>query len=108
MLEDSDLAPANPPSPSPARRAQAVTEDLSEEISRSVEKEKGDEVKCTRISADNYRCNWWSRSSAAAYDNPGMGGLMVTTHRVRKSRFLKATKAAGRLVITEVSSGTGQ
>jgi hypothetical protein len=58
-------------------------------------------VKCTRITSDTYRCNWWAAHSNEGYDNPGMNGLLVTTHRVRKSRFLHVTKNSGKLVINE-------
>jgi hypothetical protein len=81
------------------------TADLSEEITRTVEKRPGDEVRCTRVSADTYRCNWWSQQPTGSYDNPSMAGLLVTTHRVRQSRFLHVTREAGRLVIREVRAG---
>lgn len=88
--------------PLPTPRAPKRAEDLSDEIIRTVEKLPGDEVRCTRVSADGYRCNWWAAQSTGTYDNPSMGGLLVTTHRVRKSRFLRVTKEGGRLVITAV------
>lgn len=78
--------------------------DLSAEIAQAVERRVGDQVKCTRITADTYRCNWWSAFSNEGYDNPGMSGLLVTTHRVRKSSFLHVTKASGKLVISEKSA----
>ena len=84
-------------------RAAEPHSDLSDEISRSVEKWPGDEVRCTRVSRDGYRCNWWAANATLAYDNPGMGGLLVTTHRVRQSRFLRVTKEGGKLVICEVA-----
>ena len=79
----------------------ATAEDLSSEIAATVEKDRGDRVRCTRVSGNNYRCNWWSLEGTTGYDNPGMDGLVVTTHRVRKSRFLSATKVSGKLVIVE-------
>jgi hypothetical protein len=77
-------------------------EDLSDEICRSVEKHPGDLVRCTRVSVDGYRCNWWAPQATGGYDNPGMTGLLVTTHRVRRSRFLRVTKVQGRLMIREL------
>jgi hypothetical protein len=77
-------------------------EDLSDEIIRSVEKNPGDLVRCTRVSVDGYRCNWWAPQATAGYDNPRMTGLLVTTHRVRRSRFLRVTKDQGHLVIREL------
>ena len=84
--------------------AQGASEDLSGEISRFVEKLPGDYIRCTLVCNDNYRCNWWAAQSTKAYDNPGMAGLLVTTHRVRQSRFLHVTKSGDRLVIEEVRS----
>jgi hypothetical protein len=82
-------------------------EDLSAEIALAVEKGPGDSVRCTRIWGSDYRCNWWAAEATGAYDNPGMGGLLVTTHRVRKSRFLRVTRAGGaggRLTIEDRSA----
>lgn len=96
MPESTSFAAAEP-TPAPPARPQ----DLSAEISSTVEKQPGDQVRCTHVSNGNYRCNWWAQQATAQYDNPGMAGLLVTTHRVRKSRFLHVTKVAGRLVIEE-------
>ncbi len=85
-----------------ASAAPARAVDLCDEIIRTVEKWPGDEVRCTRVSVDGYRCNWWAAQSTREYDNPAMTGLLVTTHRVRTSRFLRVTKEGGRLVITEL------
>jgi hypothetical protein len=87
-----------------AHGAQGTSQDLSGEISRFVEKQPGDFIRCTLVCNDNYRCNWWAAQSTKGYDNPGMTGLLVTTHRVRKSRFLHVTKSGDRLVIQEVGS----
>jgi hypothetical protein len=84
------------------RVSPGASDDLSDEITRSVEKQSGDMVKCTRVSVDGYRCNWWAPHATAGYDNPSMSGLLVTTHRVRRSRFLRVTKENGRLVIREL------
>ena len=75
--------------------------DLSAEISQFLDRQPGDDVRCTHVCNDNYRCNWWSPLATAGYDNPGMSGLLVTTHRVRKSRFLHVTKTGDRLIIHE-------
>jgi hypothetical protein len=77
--------------------------DLCAEIAAAVEKEPGDRVRVTWISGSNYRCNWWAPGNTSAYDNPGMFGLVVTTHQVRQSRFLSVTKTGDRLVIRDVS-----
>jgi hypothetical protein len=85
----------------PPRRPTAE-QDLSDEIIRHVEKQPGDHVRCTPIGNGNYRCNWWAAQATRDYDNPSMGGLLVTTHRVRKSRLLRAAKDGDRLVVEEV------
>ncbi len=88
-----------------ARKAEE--DDLSAEIVAHVEKQVGDVVKCRRIDGDNYRCNWWAAQATGGYDNPGMFGLLVTTHRVRKSQFLRATKSPTHgLIIRVVSDRT--
>jgi hypothetical protein len=93
----SGPAPAIPrPEPAPAAL------DLSEEIILSVDKQPNDRVTCRRIFGDHYRCNWWAPATLACYDNPGMAGLTVTTHRVRQSRFLTATRTAAGLVLADV------
>jgi hypothetical protein len=73
--------------------------DLSEEIARTIERQPGDQVRCTRVTADTYRCNWWAPESKGGYDNPSMGGLLVTTHRVRKSQYLHVTQEGTALLI---------
>ena len=90
-------------SPTPPRDADP--NDLSREIVAHVEKQEGDVVRCRRIDGDNYRCNWWAAQSTGGYDNPGMFGLLVTTHRVRKSQFLRATKSPTRGLIIQVVGG---
>jgi hypothetical protein len=75
--------------------------DLSAEIAAKVDREPGDRVRVTWIGANNYRCNWWAPGNASNYDNPKMYGLVVTTHIVRKSRFLTVTKVDDGLVIRD-------
>ena len=92
------------PGESPARAAPAKgdLDDLSSEIVAYVEKQAGDVVKCRRIDKDNYRCNWWAAQATRGYDNPGMFGLLVTTHRVRKSEFLRVTRSPTRGLVVQV------
>jgi hypothetical protein len=80
-------------------------DDLSREIEVAVEREPGDEVRCTRVNGDHYRCNWWIVARNSAYDNPTMkGGQLATDHRIRKSRFLRVTKGRAGLKVTDRSS----
>ena len=83
--------------------SKATSVDLSAEIVATIERQPGDRVRCTWVSGSNYRCNWWAPGSKATYDNPGMAGLIVTTHQVRKSQFLSVTKVGERLVIKDAS-----
>jgi hypothetical protein len=84
-----------------AKRAVRETEppDLSERIVAEITRLPADRVTCRRISGNNYRCNWWAPQSGRGYDNPSMEGLTVTTHRVRKSQFLRVTTSFKGLVI---------
>jgi hypothetical protein len=115
MTEDPDVpspddrsnaggsTPSASASPSSSARAGV---DLSREIEQAVERNVGDEVRCTRVGGDTYRCNWWSVASKGSYDNPGMkGGQLATDHRIRKSRFLRVSKGRKGLNIVEVPSG---
>jgi hypothetical protein len=78
--------------------------DLSAEIAQSIARTFDEKVTCRRISGHNYRCNWWSPSTSTGQDNPRMGGLLVTTHVVRKSKFLNVTKTEKGLTIKDASA----
>ena len=80
-------------------------DDLSNEIAVHVERQQGDTVKVRRINGDSYRCNWWAAQATGKYDNPGMFGLLVTTHRVRKSEFLRVTRCPRRGLVVQVVGG---
>jgi hypothetical protein len=108
-MNDTNPPASDPrrPAPSPAGAAAppapvAAPADLSEEIVLMMDKRPADRVTCRRIYGDHYRCNWWAPAIGKEYDNPAMAGLMVTTHRVRQSRFLTATKTATGLVLSDV------
>jgi len=79
----------------------APASDLSAQIVGTVERQRGDVVRCTHVGGDRYRCNWWAPAVAAGYSDPVMPGLLVTTHRVRQSQFLRVTRtSAGQLNIS--------
>ncbi len=82
----------------------AAEPDLSAEIAQSIARAVDEKVTCRRISGRNYRCNWWSPSNSHGQDNPRMGGLLVTTHVVRKSQFLNVTKTEKGLQIKDASA----
>ena len=81
-----------------AVKAAGAEVDLSAEIAAAIERSPGDRVRVTRVCGCNYRCNWWAVGGGA---NAGqtMPGLVTTTYRVRKSRFLSVTKVGGGLLI---------
>ena len=103
MTREPKSQPSPPEPPAPSRKAGG--DDLSSEIAAHVERQPGDAVKCRRIDGDSYRCNWWAPQGTGAYDNPGMFGMLVTTHRVRKSQFLRVTKSPTRGLILQVVDG---
>ena len=90
-------------------RTAGASQDLSARVAAVVERMPGDTVRCTRVGDDRYRCNWWSAQATAGYDNPSMRGLMVTTHHVRKSLFLRVTQtSAGLTVRLDAACGTNK
>lgn len=83
----------------------AIIKDLSKEISTTVKRQAGDEVRCVHVTGDKYRCNWWALAGEGTYDNPAMkGGQLATTYRIRKSCFMRVTKKGDQLVIVEMPS----
>jgi len=78
-------------------------EDLAIEIARSIPRKAREQVTCRRVTKYHYRCNWWSLEDTAAYDNPGMQGLLVTTSRICQSQFLHAVKVGGDLKIRVIT-----
>lgn len=76
---------------------EAAVVDLCGEIIRSVPRDKGEHVTCRRVSGNYYRCNWWQAVSGDG--NNAMNGLVVTTHRVSRSRFLCVTRKGNGLNI---------
>jgi hypothetical protein len=106
--ENNVETPLGPAAPPPSGRNAGAPQDLSAEVVASVDRRPGDIVRCTWVGGDRYRCNWWAAESTAAYDNPAMGGLLVTTHRVRQSQFLRVERApAGKLVIRVLPARPG-
>jgi hypothetical protein len=87
---------------SPTLPSEARDDDLSSDIAAHLERQPGDAVKCRRIHGDSYRCNWWAAQSTGGHDNPGTYGLLVTTHRVRKSQFLRVTRSPTRGLVIQV------
>jgi len=107
QVEDSESSEPQPPPKTGKQAAKpfstvsppAGSEDLAAEIARQVERGPADRVSCRRVSGSFYRCNWWARGDMSRLDNPEMGGLTVTTHRVRKSAFLRVVRSRDGLAI---------
>lgn len=74
-----------------------VAEDLSEAIKQAVEKKPDEEVRIVRVFGDRYRCNWWVQDPAPETM------LALSTGKIRRSRFLRATKTGDTLVIEDLS-----
>jgi len=84
-------------SKAPARKHRDL--DLSSEIARAVEKQPGDRIKCRRVAGKMYRCNWFSPEKAG--EGQALG--FMETYHIRQSRFLRAEKVGGRLIIVDLT-----
>ncbi len=80
-------------------------EDLSEQIAKSVAREPREQVTCRRVAPNHYRCNWWAAQNTSNFDNPAMSGMLVTTSRISRSRFLRVVKEDGRLQMMIITPG---
>jgi hypothetical protein len=77
--------------------------DLSAEIALTVDKHPGDHVRCTHVSGNSYRCNWWAAEPPPS-GRREMAALLVTSYRVRKSSFLRATTGPDGLKLLNLPS----
>jgi hypothetical protein len=84
-----------------ADKKPTVSPDLSAEIVMTIDRQKGEKVKCRRIFGDNYRVNWM-----AVDERAGQRGLSLAldTYRIRQSKFLRVKKVGERLVIEDITS----
>src|SRR5690242_1953776 len=82
-----------------AQTGRAVaSKDLSLDIERSMERERGEEVRSVWVYEDYYRCNWWAR-------HPSTGPSYLNGRRITRSKFLRAIMTGEKLVIEDVSRG---
>jgi hypothetical protein len=93
----SKSASASPTAKEPAEP------DLSHEVAAMVDREPGDQVRCTNIGGNRYRCNWWSARRTTAADRGSSRGLESTELRVRKSSLLVVARSGERLLLTELT-----
>ncbi|MCY2954826.1 MAG: hypothetical protein NTU53_23085 [Planctomycetota bacterium] len=70
---------------------------MSEAIDQMMERQPDEEVRSVRVFEDRYRCNWWVRQKTTDW-------LSFTTGVIRKSRFLRATQVANKVVIEDLSN----
>ena len=85
--------------PAPAVQVKSSNPDLSVAIARAVEKLPSDRVRVRRVGERTYRCNW-----LAPDGRPTRGDLKsLVTYVTRDSKFLRATKQGGRLVIEDLT-----
>ena len=85
------------PQKHPVAQSSPATDDLSEAIDQMMERRPDEEVRSVRVFGDRYRCNWWVRQKTTDW-------LSFTTGVIRKSRFLRATQTAGKLVIEDLNN----
>jgi hypothetical protein len=97
MMSETLVTPA---APRPVKE-----EDLSDQIARSVAREPREQVTCRRVAPNHYRCNWWAAQNTSNFDNPAMSGMLVTTSRISRSRFLRVVKEEGRLQMMIITPG---
>lgn len=94
------------PHPTPAQTeaaaARATEAQVVAELTRTLELQPGDRVSCVRVFGDFYRCNWWAPGHSSA-ELRMIEGLRASTYRIRKSRFLRVTSAAGGVIIQDVT-----
>ena len=76
--------------------------DLSREVERAVPREPQDRVRCVRVFGDRYRCNWWAPEGDQEVARHMAEWAFTAMHRVRKSRFLRATSRGSRLTIEDL------
>ena len=76
-------------------KAPNTSDDLSKEIEHSVDRQPDEQVKSVRLFDDFYRCNWWVEDKTP---HP----FWISTGKIRKSSFLRATKTSTGLLIEDV------
>ena len=100
MHEDADQAVA------PAAATKTPKGDLAREVERAVPREPQDRVRCVRVFGDHYRCNWWAPDLGVEFPRHTAEWAVTAMHRVRKSRFLRATARGGRLTVEDLGEDT--
>ena len=89
-------------------RPSAPSADLSREIIARIARDAGQQVTCSRVAPDRYRCNWWMKQNTSVYDNPSILGSLATTSRICRSHYLHVTKSGESLTIIAITPGARQ
>lgn len=92
--QSSDLSIETAPG---AKETPRETPDLSVQVMEALEKRPGDRVRVRRVSRNMYRCNWLEIDTSETRG----GARFIETWRIRQSRFLKATRQNGKLLIED-------
>jgi hypothetical protein len=84
-------------------------DDLSAAVALWVDREPLDRVRCVRVFAGHYRCNWWAPSTSGGGPGPATAAWwsLGVTHTIRQSRMLVAAVDRGRLVVAEAPGRRG-
>ena len=72
--------------------------DLSRTLEQAMSKQSDEKVRCVRVFGSFYRCNWWQSDS-------GDRTSSVTTHKIVRSMFVRATVTPDGLQIDDVGQG---
>lgn len=72
----------------PSIPAGLATEDLAQAVTSALGRQRGEEVRCTHVYGDYYRCNWWVHG--------GTGNS-----EIRRSRFVRVTSTPDGLLIED-------
>ena len=93
-MEDLEMTESTESTPTWTTLKVNARQDLSGELAGYLPRLPKDEIRCSRVYGDFYRCNWWKRSAGP-----------VITATIRYSRFLKVNKVNGKLVIADQTLG---
>jgi len=91
------MAHEDKPHNHPVQQASPAMDDLSQAINQSVEKQPDEEVRSVRVFEDRYRCNWWTRQKTTDW-------LSSTSGVIKRSKFLRVTLVANKLIIEDLSN----
>jgi hypothetical protein len=89
---NTQLTKSNKPSTTWTTLPISARKDLSAELAVHLPRLYGDEVRCSRVYGDCYRCNWWTRTKG-----------IVAGATIRQSRFMRVRVVAGKLEVVDLT-----